>query len=210
MPGPAWVVSVRVMTAAFAQSLGDKAELALLEPWHADEFFATLDRARPELLAAIPAAHQVHSVDDARTVLRRWADAHAEDTRHLFGIWREGALPDDSAPQASLEFVGVVQLFSFDAAMGTCEMGVWLAPWAQGGGLMTTACRAVLDWAIRVRGMRRVQWCNNPANLRSSALARRLGMTREGLLRSSFTLAGERWDNEVWSVLSEEWPTPAA
>ena len=185
------------MTAVFTHSLGDKAELALLEPWHADEFFATLDRARPQLLAAIPAAHLVHSVDDARATLRRWADAHAEDTRHLFGIWCEG------------EFVGVVQLFSFDAAMGTCEMGVWLAPWVQGGGLMTTACRAVLDWAIRVRGMRRVQWCNNPANLRSSALARRLGMTREGLLRSSFTLAGERWDNEVWSVLSEEWPTPA-
>ena len=122
MPGPARVVSVRAMTAVFTQSLGDKAELALMEPWHADEFFATLDRARPALLAAIPAAHKVHSVDDARTVLRRWADAHAEDTRHLFGIWHEG------------EFIGVVQLFSFDAAMGTCEMGVWLAPWVQGAG----------------------------------------------------------------------------
>jgi ribosomal-protein-serine acetyltransferase len=181
----------------FAQSLGDGAELAMLEPWHAEEFFATLDRARPDLIAAIPAAHKVHSVDEARATLQQWADAHAADTRHLFGVWSDG------------EFVGVVQLFSFDAAMGTCEMGVWLAPWVQGRGLITKACWHVLDWAFRVRGMRRVQWCNNPENVRSGAAARRLGMTREGLLRSAFALDGKRWDNEVWSLIAEEWPTPA-
>jgi hypothetical protein len=197
------------MTAAFAQSLGDKAELALLEPWHADEFFATLDRARPELLAAIPAAHQVHSVDDARTVLRRWADAHAEDTRHLFGIWREGALPDDSAPQRRWirRRRPALLVRRRDGYVRDGRVAGSLGP----------GRRAHDDRLPRGAGlghpgpgMRRVQWCNNPANLRSSALARRLGMTREGLLRSSFTLAGERWDNEVWSVLSEEWPTPAA
>jgi|RhiMetdeSRZDD1v2_1073273.scaffolds.fasta_scaffold371641_2 ribosomal-protein-serine acetyltransferase len=184
------------MTPMFAQELGEGADLAMLEPWHAEEFFATLDRARPALVAAIPAAREVQSVADARATLQRWADAHAQDNRHLFGIWRDG------------EFVGVVQLFNFDAAMLTCEMGVWLAPWAQGRGLMTTACRSVLDWAIRVRGMRRVQWTNNPANVPSGALARRLGMTREGVLRSSFRLGDDRWDNEIWSIIAEEWPAP--
>jgi len=185
------------MTIVFAHSLGDGAELAMLEPWHAEEFFTTLDRARPALIAAIPAAHEVHSVADARTVLQRWADAHAADTRHLFGVWCDG------------EFVGVVQLFSFDAGTGTCEMGVWLAPWMQGRGLITKACQRVLDWAFRIRGMYRVQWTNNPANVRSAAVARRLGMTREGLLRGGFVLAGNRWDCEVWSMLAQEWDSRA-
>jgi hypothetical protein len=34
-------------------------------------------------------------------------------------------------------------------------------------------------------------------------------MTREGLLRSSFAIDGQRWDNEVWSVIFEQWaPAP--
>jgi RimJ/RimL family protein N-acetyltransferase len=208
-----------VMTAVFAQRLGDGAELAMLEPWHAEEFLATLDKARPALVDAIPAAREVHTVADARATLQKWADAHAQDTRHLFGIWVGGELPAPGASQRARaseertlgagirDFVGVVQLFSFDAAMLTCEMGVWLAPWAQGRGLMTAACRSVLDWAIRVRGMRRVQWTNDPANAPSSAMARRLGMTREGVLRSSRKLGDDRWDNEIWSIIAEEWPT---
>jgi RimJ/RimL family protein N-acetyltransferase len=65
--------------------------------------------------------------------------------------------------------------------------------------------------------MRRVQWTNNSTNERSRITAQRLGMVREGLLRSAgvqyspslnFVLEGKRWDQEVWSILAEEWPTP--
>jgi ribosomal-protein-serine acetyltransferase len=179
----------------FAHPLGDGAELARLEPWHAEEFLETLGRARAALAPTIPHARRIHTLDEARAFLQRFADGHARDTEHLFGVWQHGT------------FVGVAELFAFDTAMATCELGVWLEPDAQGQGLITRACRYLIDWAIRVRGMRRVQWTNDPTNLRSAAVARRLGMTREGLLRSSFALDGERWDNEVWSVISEEWPT---
>jgi RimJ/RimL family protein N-acetyltransferase len=58
--------------------------------------------------------------------------------------------------------------------------------------------------------MSRVQWTNNPTNARSSAVARRLGMTREGLLRSAWQVGGVRKDSEVWSIIAEEWPTDAS
>ena len=182
------------MTALFTHSLGGGAELAMLEPWHAEQFHDTISRARPALLDAIPAAHEVHSVDDARSVLQKWADAHAQDTRHLFGIWLEG------------ELVGVVQLFNFNTTQATAEMGVWLAPWAQGRGLITRACRAMLDWAFHERGLSRVQWVTRPDNVRSLAVAARLGMTREGVLRESYPYRGKRHDSEYWSMLAHEWP----
>ena len=178
-----------------AHALDDDAELAGLEPWHAEEFLAALDRYREHLRPNIPAAHRIFTVDDARQYLQRWADAHAADTRHLYGIWRGSTL------------IGCVQLFNFDTDLGTCEIGVWLAPEAQGRGLITRACRIVIDWAIRDRGMTRVQWTNSPTNIRSSAVARRLGMTREGVLRSAWQVGGVRQDSEVWSLLAEEWPT---
>jgi ribosomal-protein-serine acetyltransferase len=184
-----------VVTVVFAHFLGDGAVLAMLEPWHAQEFLEAVDRSREHLSTYVPAAHNVHSVEDARGYLQRFADGHARDAEHIFGIWLDGKL------------VGMNQLIDFDAKMGTCEIGVWLADEVQGRGLVTRSCRHLIDWAIGVRGIRRVVWMNHPANVRSSAVARRLGMTREGVLRSSFTLGGRRWDNEVWSVLAEEWPT---
>ena len=38
-----------------------------------------------------------------------------------------------------------------------------------------------------------------------SAVARRLGMTREGVLREAAPLHGVRHDIELWAVLASEW-----
>jgi RimJ/RimL family protein N-acetyltransferase len=50
-----------------------------------------------------------------------------------------------------------------------------------------------------------VEWHTVPDNARSIAAARRLGMTREGVLRSAYPLGGVRHDVEIWSVLPAEW-----
>jgi ribosomal-protein-serine acetyltransferase len=181
----------------FSHSLGNGAELAMLEPWHSEELLAAIASHREYLSAEIPAAHSVLTLEDSRRYLQGWADARAAGTRELVGLWLDGTL------------VGCVQLFNVDTAMGTAEMGVWLLPPAQGRGLITRSCRYVLDWALRTRGLSRVQWAANPTNLASIAVARRLGMTREGILRSAWQVGGVRRDSEIWSVLAQEWPARA-
>jgi SAM-dependent methyltransferase len=94
---------------------------------------------------------------------------------------------------------------TFDRRSGICEIGVWLSPQAQGRGLMTRAARHLIDWAIRERGMSRVEWHTDPRNDRSRSVARRLGLTFEGVRRSSHVVADERRDAEVWAVLAHEW-----
>ena len=173
--------------------VGEGAGLAPLEPWHADEFLASVADMRRHLAPWIPFAHSITDVDSARAFLRRFADAHAADTRHLFGIWRAGRL------------IGGVMFPTFDARGGICEIGVWLAPEEQGRGLMTRAVRHLIDWAIRERGMSRVEWHTDPRNSRSRAIAERLGMRYEGVRRSSHVVADERQDAEVWSLLAGEW-----
>jgi len=90
---------------------------------------------------------------------------------------------------------------------GIAELGVWLAPEAQGRGLMTTTVRYMVAWAFE-RGIHRIEWHCTPSNERSIAVARRLGMTREGLLRSAFPVAGVRQDMEMWSLLDTDQPLP--
>lgn len=152
-------------------SLGPGAELRALEPWHAEEFLAHLDAAREHLRPWIPFASSVVDLPAAREFLQRYADRQAADTARLYGIWVEGRLS------------GGTLFKDVDARMGVAEIGVWLAPGAEGRGLITTAARHMIDWAFHVRGWHRVEWRNSTDNVRSRAVAKRLGLTHEGTLR---------------------------
>jgi len=177
----------------FALRLDDTAELRPLEPWQAAEFAAAVDRARDHLRPWIPFASRVVDEETARVLLQRFADKQAEDTGSMYGIWVDGVLN------------GGTLFRTFDANLGVCEIGVWLHPSAEGRGLIKAAVTQMIDYAVRVRGIQRVEWFCAPGNERSKAAAARLGMTYEGTLRSSFVVNGTRLDSEVWSMLAEDW-----
>ncbi|MEU6220701.1 GNAT family protein [Streptomyces sp. NPDC047022] len=178
----------------YAISLGDDgAELRPLEPWHAEEFLAHLDRGREFINEHIPFGSGATDVPSARAVLQSYADKRAADTGSLYGLWLEGTL------------VGGVLFRVFDAEGGTCEAGCWLEPAGTGRGLVTRAMRILIDWAIEERGIHRVEWQASSANEPSIAVARRLGMTRDGVLRQNYRYRGALRNTEVWSVLAPEW-----
>ncbi|MFI5620524.1 GNAT family N-acetyltransferase [Streptomyces sp. NPDC051567] len=178
----------------FALPLGDDAQLRPLEPRHAEEFLAHIDRSRPHVDPWIPWATFSADLASATAVLQRYADKQAADTARIYGIWRDGTL------------VGGVMFTTFDTASGVCEIGCWLEADGAGRGLVNRACRALIDWAFGERGMTRVEWWAATGNTRSVEAARRLGMTRDGVLRQRSSYRGVRLDIEIWSVLSEEWP----
>ncbi|WP_320774675.1 GNAT family protein [Streptomyces sp. CRN 30] len=178
----------------YAISLGDDgAELRPLEPWHAEEFLAHLDRGRAFIQTHIPFGARATDGESAREVLQSYADKRAADTGSLHGVWLDGKL------------VGGVLVRVFDAANEMCEVGCWLEPAVTGRGLITRAMRVLIDWAVDERGIHRVEWHASSANGPSIAVARRLGMTRDGVLRQSYLYRGVRQDTEIWSVLAPEW-----
>lgn len=177
----------------FAISLGEGAELRPIEPWQAEEFLTHIERAREYAGPWVPLTALVTDLESARTRLQAYADKQAADTGRLYGIWLDDTL------------VGGVLFRIFDTANESCEVGVWLEPSAAGRGLVTRATRILIDWAVDERGMHRVEWLVSSANDRSIAVAERLGLTRDGVLRESFPWQGVRHDMEVWSVLAPQW-----
>ncbi|RDI49191.1 GNAT family N-acetyltransferase [Nocardia mexicana] len=171
------------------RQLGDDAELRPLEPWQAAEFAAYADRVRDSLTPWIPWVYTVVDEASAREFLQSYADRQAADTGRLFGLYVSGVL------QGGLIFR------RFDADQRVCEIGVWLAPEARGRGLITRGCRVLIDWAMNVRGMVRVEWLCDPRNGPSRAAAERLGFTHEGTHRRAFRLEGEQRDVEVWGLV---------
>lgn len=184
----------RVGATMYATSLGDDgAELRPLEPWQAEEFLAHMDRGREFIGRHNGLPDIVTDVASSRSYLQAYAEKAAADTGRIYGIWADG------------ELVGGILLRTMDVASGNAEAGCWLEPSAVGRGLVTRAVRVVIDWAVEERGIHRVEWCVSAANEPSIAVARRLGMTKDGVLRESYPYRGKRHDMEVWSVLAPEW-----
>lgn len=101
--------------------------------------------------------------------------------------------------------IGDVVLFHLDAAAGSAEIGWVLSPAAAGRGLATEAVRALVDTAFAVYGLRRLVARIDAENVRSIALAERVGMRREAHLVENEWFKG-RWSDEVdYAVLAREW-----
>ncbi|MFE1381702.1 GNAT family N-acetyltransferase [Streptomyces sp. NPDC058740] len=177
----------------FSLPLRDGAALRPLEVRHAEEFAAHMDRAREHIRPWVGAGFITTDVEGARGTLGRYAERQAADGGRLFGIWLDGTL------------AGGVMFTDFSAAAESCELGCWLEPAAEGKGLITPACEVLLDWALVERGAHRAEWHCRADNERSSAVARRLGMTMEGVRREAWAYGGTRHDKQVWAVLAPEW-----
>ncbi|MCT2594627.1 GNAT family N-acetyltransferase [Streptomyces sp. N2-109] len=177
----------------FAHPLTDTAELRPLEPWQARDFADFIARTRDHLAPWLPWATSITDEEGARAWLRTYADRQAADDGRICGIWLDGTL------------VGGILFRVFAAPAGVCEIGVWIAPEAQGRGLVHRAARHFIRWAFETRGMHRVEWRAFTTNTRSAATAERLGMTREGTLREAFPYLGTRHDIAVWSLLARDW-----
>jgi ribosomal-protein-serine acetyltransferase len=85
------------------------------------------------------------------------------------------------------------------------EVGYWIDSDYEGRGLITMTVAALLDQAFGPLGIDRVTLCTDPANVRSRAVARRLGFVEEALLRQATAFPDERRDEVVYGLLADEW-----
>ncbi|MHA7632872.1 GNAT family N-acetyltransferase [Corallococcus sp. M7] len=95
---------------------------------------------------------------------------------------------------------------------GALEIGYWISERHTGRGLATEIAGALTRVAFEVEGVRRVEIHCDPRNVRSAAVARRLGFVHEGTLRQRLVAPdGALRDTMLWTLLAGEYPaSPAA
>ena len=74
-----------------------------------------------------------------------------------------------------------------------------------GEGYMRDGLRLVLDAAFRTMKLHRVEANIQPGNVRSIALVRDAGFTREGFSRRYIKISGRWRDHERWAMLVDDW-----
>jgi RimJ/RimL family protein N-acetyltransferase len=106
--------------------------------------------------------------------------------------------------------VGIFQVRQLDLSFETAEWGFAIGSGYWGTGLFEAGARLVLDFTFDVVGVHRLEARAAVRNGRGNGALRKIGAVCEGVLRKSFRRNGEYLDQNLWSILNEDWRTPRA
>ena len=159
----------------------------------AEAVFEAVDGARESLAPWLPWVDDWRGPADAGAFLRDTVQLSAEYKARYVSLWL-----DERA-------VGMACLDPIDVAQRSASVGWWLIPSARGRGLATRAAAALITDAFERVRLARVEARMVADNRTSVAVAERLGMTREGVLRAARVRRGVLNDVAVYSVLADEW-----
>lgn len=172
--------------------LAPDTHLRLLEPRDAEELHVLIVANRAHLSPWMPWA----------------ADQGLAETRAFIALTRK-QVADDAGFQTAIvqdgRLAGMVGFHAVDWGARSTSIGYWLDADRQGRGTMTSAVRALVDHALSVWRLNRVEIRAAPENRRSRAIPERLGFTEEGTLRQAERVGDRYLDNVVYAVLAEDW-----
>jgi len=177
----------------FSHSLENGLELKILEVRHAPFVYETVVRNREYLRRWLPWVDKTHSADDVEAFIKMSLDQFASNEGFAAGIFR------------GPECIGTVGFHRIDWVNKKVELGYWLEEASQGKGIITSACRAVLDHAFHEWRLIRVEIHCATGNDKSCAIPQRLGFQHEGIRRDGQILNGTPVDISVYSMLAKEW-----
>ena|SRR5215213_2549688 len=170
------------------------AYLELLQTRHSEQLFAMLKADWEYFSEWMPNLLQEdYSVADSAGFIQNSLNRFADGTEI------------GAAIRQNEKLVGFIGLKSINARHRTANIGYFLSASAQGAGLVTKACRAMLDYAFGELKLNRVDIYCAAENAKSRAVAERLGFTHEGTLRDAQWLHEKFVDLAVYGMLAHEW-----
>jgi ribosomal-protein-serine acetyltransferase len=177
----------------FSLKLSDDLELRLLEERHAEELFTIVDQNRPYLRQWLPWLDNNTSPSDTRIFIKNALDQFANNSGLVAGIWIRDRI------------AGVISYNAVDWQNRIAHIGYWIAAGYQGKGIVTRACKALVDYAFSELELNRVEIRCATGNKKSCAIPQRLGFTQEGVARQAEWLYDHFVDHVIYGVLRSEW-----
>ncbi|REJ78423.1 MAG: GNAT family N-acetyltransferase [Acidobacteria bacterium] len=106
---------------------------------------------------------------------------------------------------SSDEIAGAINMTQiYRGGFGSAYLGYYLFKGFTGRGLMESALRTLVAFALRDFGLHRLEANIQPHNSSSKRLVRKCGFTREGFSRKYLRIGGEWRDHERWAIIAED------
>lgn len=173
--------------------LTDDRSMRLLEPADAEELFALIDANRAHLARWMPFVGQTRSAEDSLAFICAAARQHEENRGLQMAILHRD------------QIVGVAGFHRIDWTARTTSIGYWLAEAHQGVGTMTLAVRALVEYAMSVLRLHRVEIRAGIENYRSRAIPERLGFQEECVVRAAERIGSRVINHVIYATTDAEW-----
>ena len=108
-------------------------------------------------------------------------------------------------PEGMTTAVGIFQVRSLEKGFTTAEWGFAIGSDFWGSGMFVEGARLVVDFAVDVIGVNRLEARASVANGRGNGALRKIGAVQEGVLRRSFVRNGVHHDQVLWGIVAEDW-----
>jgi ribosomal-protein-serine acetyltransferase len=177
----------------FYFDLGSGVQLRLLEKRHALALFELTDSCRPYLRQWLPWVDGTKSFVDTEKFIEMTRQKFASNDGFQAGIWERD------------QIVGVIGYYGVDWSNRKTSIGYWMGEKHQGQGLMTSACKALVNHALIDLKLNRVEIRCATENKKSQAIPERLGFKNEGVIRQAEWLYDHFVDHVCYGVLASEW-----
>ena len=179
----------------FTHKIDDQTELRLIEMQNADELNQVVTQSYEHLIRWEGWLKPDHTLEDTKKFIKRNLLQFAENGGFEILIWHKGKV------------AGQIGYNYFDWINRKTEIGYWLGESFQRKGLVTRACRALIEHAFGDLKLNRVEIRCGFHNIRSRAVPERLGFKQEGVLREAEWLHTDFVDLVVYGMLASEWTT---
>lgn len=176
----------------FQYKVDEDIKLKMLEEKHGKELFFLVEKNRVYLREWLPWLDRNQTEEDSRSFIRNSFVQFIEGLGITAGIFFRDKL------------VGVIGI-KIDKTNNSGEIGYWLDADHQGNGIVTKACREIINYAFGNLGLNRIVIRCATGNRRSQAIPERLGFIKESILREAEFLYDHYEDLIVYSILKNEW-----
>jgi ribosomal-protein-serine acetyltransferase len=158
-----------------------------------EAIFHTIDTEREYMAEWLPFVELTQDISFTRKFVENYIDSDEKDLTCVIYYKQQ--------------FVGLVGLKDTDYDNLKVEIGYWLSESFQHNGIITRSCRALIDYAFKELKMNRAQLKAATGNIKSQAVAERLGFTREGIERDGELHSRGFVDLVVFGLLQKNWTT---
>lgn len=159
---------------------------------NAAELFTLTENNRVYLRKTLPWLDAVKTVEDSLKFITDAIENRASGKNAIFGIWIQESL------------VGIVGFNSIKKINKSADIGYWLAQSYSGQGIMTRACRMLIQYGFEELKLHRIEIGNAVGNPASGAVAKKLGFKKEGVMRDAQWIYDRFEDIQTWSLLEGE------
>lgn len=177
----------------FIKIIDEDIELKILQDIHTEEDYLLIEKNRNYLREWLPWLDSTRSSEDVNKFIKSCSEQFDNNEGFTVGIWYRG------------DFAGVIGYHELNWAHKKVSVGYWLGSEFNGLGIMTRACKAMVDYAFSELGLHRVEIRCAEGNVKSRGIPERLGFKNEGILREVEWLYNHYVNHVVYGMLDIEW-----